>query len=123
MALPKRKNLRLQNYNYASNGYYFITICSYHGDHLFGNIPIDTVGQGLCSCRLSDTGKMIENKILKMPLRNPNIKIDLCQIIFICFLILTEDGKSRALALQSVMVYELYSAFVYTANISLEIYL
>ena len=27
--LPKRKHIRLKNYNYKSNGYYFITICTY----------------------------------------------------------------------------------------------
>ena len=28
--LPKRKQIRLKNYNYSQNGYYFVTICS-HG--------------------------------------------------------------------------------------------
>ena len=27
MKLPKRKNNRLENYNYSQNGAYFITIC------------------------------------------------------------------------------------------------
>jgi len=27
--LPERKNIRLRNYDYASNGYYFVTICCY----------------------------------------------------------------------------------------------
>ena len=27
--LPERKNIRLRNYNYASDGYYFVTICCY----------------------------------------------------------------------------------------------
>ncbi|PIP15452.1 MAG: hypothetical protein COX46_05820, partial [bacterium (Candidatus Ratteibacteria) CG23_combo_of_CG06-09_8_20_14_all_48_7] len=26
--LPRRKEIRLKNYNYASNGYYFVTICT-----------------------------------------------------------------------------------------------
>jgi len=29
--LPKRKQLRLKNYDYKSNGYYFITICAHKG--------------------------------------------------------------------------------------------
>ena len=28
-SLPKRKEIRLKSYNYKSNGYYFITICTY----------------------------------------------------------------------------------------------
>jgi len=27
--LPKRKRIRLKNYNYASEGYYFVTICTF----------------------------------------------------------------------------------------------
>ena len=27
--LPKRKEIRLKNYDYSSNGYYFVTICSF----------------------------------------------------------------------------------------------
>ena len=29
--LPKRKNIRLKNYDYKSNGYYFVTICTHKG--------------------------------------------------------------------------------------------
>jgi REP element-mobilizing transposase RayT len=28
--LPERKNLRLANYNYSKDGYYFVTICTYN---------------------------------------------------------------------------------------------
>ena len=34
--MPTRKNLRLQNYNYSLNGYYFITICTNSNSSLFG---------------------------------------------------------------------------------------
>ncbi len=30
-SIPKRKEIRLKSYNYKSNGYYFITICTYRG--------------------------------------------------------------------------------------------
>ena len=36
--LPKRKNIRLQGYDYSSEGYYFITICVKDGHHLFGRV-------------------------------------------------------------------------------------
>ena len=29
--LPQRKNIRLRNYDYSSNGFYFVTICSHQG--------------------------------------------------------------------------------------------
>jgi len=30
-SLPKRKEIRLKDYDYKSNGYYFVTICTYRG--------------------------------------------------------------------------------------------
>jgi len=30
-SIPKRKEIRLKGYDYRSNGYYFITICTYKG--------------------------------------------------------------------------------------------
>lgn len=48
-----RKNLRLKNYDYASDGAYFVTICTNHRECLFGDI-ID--GQ-MC---LNDAGLMID---------------------------------------------------------------
>ena len=38
MYLPKRKPTRLKNYDYSSDGYYFITICSHNRKNLFSNI-------------------------------------------------------------------------------------
>ena len=38
MTLPKRKPTRLKNYDYSSEGAYFITICSHNRKMLFSNI-------------------------------------------------------------------------------------
>lgn len=38
MSLPERKHHRLKNYDYSSNGEYFITICTYKKLHIFGVI-------------------------------------------------------------------------------------
>lgn len=42
--IPKRKNLRLQNFDYSSNGCYFITICTKDKKHLLSHIK--NVGDG-----------------------------------------------------------------------------
>ena len=34
--LPRRKTIRLQNYDYSQNGTYFVTICTAHKRPLFG---------------------------------------------------------------------------------------
>lgn len=73
MELPKRKRIRLPVYNYSENGAYFITICSYEHTPIFGEV---TVGQGLCSCRLSETGKLIDEEILNLGIRYAPIRID-----------------------------------------------
>lgn len=38
MTLPKRKPTRLKNFDYSSEGAYFITICSHNRKMLFSNI-------------------------------------------------------------------------------------
>ncbi len=38
MNLPKRKPTRLKNYDYSSEGAYFITICTHNRKNLFSNI-------------------------------------------------------------------------------------
>lgn len=36
--LPQRRPLRLKNFDYSSNGFYFITLCCYQRCSLFGEI-------------------------------------------------------------------------------------
>ena len=54
-----RKSIRLSDYNYSSNGMYFITICTQERAALFGEV---TVGAGLVSAQLvlNNAGEMIE---------------------------------------------------------------
>ena len=58
----KRKSLRLKGHNYSSDGYYFITICTYNRDPYFEWHP-----QLKC---------IIEQTWVSLPLRFPNIQID-----------------------------------------------
>ena len=70
--LPVRKIIRLQEHDYSSNGAYFITICTQKSLHLFGEI----VGQGLCSCRLTPIGGIIEREWYSLTERYPHIIFD-----------------------------------------------
>lgn len=45
---PKRKQIRLENYDYSLNNAYFLTICTYERQKLFGNINLSTVGADPC---------------------------------------------------------------------------
>lgn len=41
MVLPNRHSIRLKDYNYSSNGAYFITICTQNRELLFGSVGVD----------------------------------------------------------------------------------
>ena len=41
MELAKRKPTRLKNYDYSTDGYYFVTICAKNKEKIFGNIVGD----------------------------------------------------------------------------------
>ena len=70
---PKRKNMRLKNYDYSQNGAYFITICSHNRECIFSEV---LVGQGLCSCRPTPIGSIIEEEIIALPTRYPHLTVD-----------------------------------------------
>ena len=36
--LPRRKNIRLKNYDYSQTGYYFVTMCSNDKNNLFWDV-------------------------------------------------------------------------------------
>ncbi len=60
--LPKRKQLRLKEYDYSQNGYYFITICTYNRQNLFEK---SVVGNDLCVVPTSKPQNLIIDKWLK----------------------------------------------------------
>ncbi len=76
---PKRKQIRLKNYDYANNGYYFITIGSKNKENIFGEYN-KCVGEGLASSRnniqLSKIGKIIDKQWNDIPNQCNNIELD-----------------------------------------------
>ena len=63
--LPKRKNLRLKNYSYAENGYYFLTVCTKNRIHILSEIVSAPVGTALV--KLKPYGEVAENYIKNIP--------------------------------------------------------
>lgn len=55
-----RKSIRLKHYDYRSNGYYFVTICTYEKICYFGNIQNQRVN-------LSSLGEIAEKFWLEIP--------------------------------------------------------
>lgn len=60
-----RKNIRLQDYDYSSAGYYFVTIVSYKRKHIFGEVVDGEMN-------LSQAGKIVEQTWQDIPKHFPN---------------------------------------------------
>ena len=79
MQLITRKPIRLKNYDYSLDGYYFVTICSKDRENIFGQNKI-IVGEGLASSRhivqLSELGHLIENQWRSIPTQIKNVELD-----------------------------------------------
>ena len=73
--LPERKRLRLADYDYSGDGYYYITVCTQGRRRLLSDIA---VGEGLAppEISLSAVGMIVEEQIRDIPRRYPHIKID-----------------------------------------------
>ena len=76
--LPKRKDIRLKNYDYGSQGAYFVTICSKNKEQIFSTIDYSVfdkyeifysriVGDGAFDVpqpRLTQIGRIVEKYLL-----------------------------------------------------------
>lgn len=80
--LPKRKNLRLRNYNYSGNGCYFITICTKDKNHLFGSYNVGALHEAPAKhttnrfVDLNQYGRVVEKVIQTLPERFQEITIN-----------------------------------------------
>lgn len=81
---PSRKHPRLKNYDYSSNGYYFVTVCSENMSYVFSSINRNA-GCELASndreytdtvVSLSDVGLIAEQQLLDLESRFGFVKID-----------------------------------------------
>jgi putative transposase len=64
-----RQSIRLEHYDYSSNGAYFVTICTAQRFHLFGEISDTTM-------RLNEFGQIAQNCWLELPNHFPQILLD-----------------------------------------------
>ena len=74
--LPKSKRLRLQGYDYSSEGCYFLTICTEHRRNLLSTVVGgDDLGAPK-EIKLKPYGKIVEKYILSMEKAYDTIKIE-----------------------------------------------
>ena len=60
----KRKQNRLEDYDYSQDGVYFVTICTKNHTEFFGKI---TVGTNPVRLDLSDIGLTVDSEIIRLP--------------------------------------------------------
>lgn len=65
MNLPNRKPTRLRNYDYARQNDYYVTICTYGKNHLFG-----------ATKKLNEYGKIAADELLKVPEHFDGVSIE-----------------------------------------------
>lgn len=70
-----RRSIRLNGYDYAQAGLYFITICTQNRLCLFANIEYRHISNGHSEMILNDAGKMINDEWNKIPKRFKNIQL------------------------------------------------
>ena len=68
-ARRNRKSIRLKGYDYSQAGFYFVTICCYQRQCLFGEI-VDGVMQ------LNQYGEIVKKEWTRSPLIRQEIKLD-----------------------------------------------
>ena len=74
--LPKRKLVRLKDYDYSSVGSYHITICTKDKKHLFWNNVGATFGRPKSEYVLSAYGEIVDREIRKIENIYDAVKID-----------------------------------------------
>ena len=76
MELPKRKSIRLKNFNYSSSGAYFVTICTENRRQVLSRIVGGDVLDAPKKVELLPYGKIAEKYILQLDEFYENIKVD-----------------------------------------------
>ena len=73
--LPKRKDIRLKNYDYSSSGVYFLTICtSERRNYFWANVGA-TIGRPQ-DIALSEYGNIVDKAINNIPYAYPALDVD-----------------------------------------------
>ena len=73
--LPKRKQIRIKDYDYSTPGAYFITVCTANREKIFW----DSVGADIIrpqNIPLSTAGKILEQGILQIAKHYENVVVD-----------------------------------------------
>ena len=67
--LPSRHTIRIPEFDYSSSNWYYVTICTYHREGLFGYVINGKQN-------LNSFGQIINIELLKLRIHYPNIILE-----------------------------------------------
>jgi len=77
MDLPKRKQIRLQNYDYSSPGAYFVTFCIRDRRCILSDITVGALHEApAVSLNLTEIGQIVKEFIEILPSRYPDLAVE-----------------------------------------------
>lgn len=98
--VPQRKPNRLQGYNYADTGVYFLTICAKEKKPLFSGISVGAAIGRPPAVVLSPIGIIVENTLLEIPYHYVGVSVDHYVImpdhLHVLLRLQSEDGRPMA---------------------------
>ena len=77
MELPKRKQLRLPDYDYSASGAYFVTVCTQGRCCILSDIAVGALHEApAISVRLTQIGQIVDEVIRSLPARYSDLEVD-----------------------------------------------
>ncbi len=77
MDLPKRKQIRLPDFDYSSPGAYFVTICTRDRRCILSDIAVGALHEApAASVCLTEIGRVVDEVISSLPARYSNLAVD-----------------------------------------------
>lgn len=76
MLFPKRKPIRLDNYDYGTSGAYFVTLCVRDKKAILSNITVGASNARPQEIHLTEYGRVVEKAINAIPKHYPAITVD-----------------------------------------------
>ena len=96
--LPKRKQIRLPDYDYSSAGAYFVTFCTQNKRCFLSEILVGAIHESPAEAvRLSAAGELVHQCIRLLPERFPELKVDHFVIMPNHVHLLLRIGRERAI--------------------------
>jgi putative transposase len=84
-----RRSIRLRGYDYRKGGAYFLTICTFQRECLFGSVECGDI-------RLNEQGELVKKAWLELPVHYLNVALDLFVVMpnHVHGVILLDVGKN-----------------------------